>query len=392
MRRRSLFSFCFVLSFLSVRESKRERREKRIKTPARPSLNLLRFSRKKNFVPSPRVDQSPPYAFGQGLIVALSCGGVAAAAASAAALGVEVVGVRGAGAGGAEENQSSPLPLPPEASHAHWQHVVLPTLAAGGVGVASALLASLCVLPSLALASVERAVAVCLKGLGAALSSSSSRFFGAGGEGGERGEQGGGGGGDERNTVVAVSAGNGSSNGVALKGEENRSRSRSRSNNNNNSSNNNNNNNNGDLLLSSSSSSFSASVSTSTALSNLHRLHRQETLAARPARGAAAAALPPVLLPPHLAMRREPAESPGFEAWWDRLCAPVDAVEASSSSSSSSSEDEDDGGDGDQRARRRRGRRRRQGPDDDRPLPQREDGALSRPAPSSPASPSPSRG
>jgi hypothetical protein len=300
-----------------------------------------------------RVAQSPPYAFSQGLIVALSCGGVAAAAASAAALGAEVV-VSGAGASAAAAGGGSetllPPPPPPEASHAHWQRVVLPTLAAGGVGVASALLASLLVLPSLASTSVERAVAVTLKGLGAALSSSSSRFFGAGesvGEGGGGGggglcggSGGGGGGGEEEKSAAATAAA------VALVGGSS----------------------NGDLPSPSSLSppppSSTASNATALRLSNLHRLRRQETLAARPAKGAAAATLPPVLLAPHLAMKREPAESPGFEAWWDRLCAPVDAVEASSSSSSSDDDDDDDEG----RKRHRRRRRRQQGPDDDRPL------------------------
>lgn len=242
---------------------------------------------------------------------------------------------------------------------------MLPTLAAGGVAVAAALLASLLVLPSLASTSVERAVAVCLKGLGAALSSSSSRFFGVG-EKEERGE-----GGEDASAAAAAAFADG--------------RSKSKDNDDSGVENNNNNGGNGETpaSLSSSSSATAAALR----LRSLHALHRQETLAARPVKGAAAAALPPVMLAPRLAMRREPAESPGFEAWWDRLCAPVDAVEATSSSSSEedddddeSSEDDDIGVDGGEngganlrrplrRRRRRMNKRRQQGPDDDRPLP-----------------------
>ena len=240
---------------------------------------------------------------------------------------------------------------------------MLPTLAAGGVAVASALLASLLVLPSLASTSVERAVAVCLRGLGAALSSSSSRFFGVG-EGEEREE--------EREEREDGEGGDGSEDAAAAASASaafaDGSRSKST-----------------DVDDNDVDKTPSLSLSSSAAalrLRSLHRLHRQETLAARPVKGADAAALPPVLLAPHLAMRREPAESPGFEAWWDRLCAPVDAVEASSSSSSSSSESGSDGEDGDfdvdggdlrrplqRRRRKRRKRRKQQGPDDDRPLP-----------------------
>jgi len=150
---------------------------------------------------SVRVLQSPPYAIGMGLLLALSTGSTAITAAAAR--------FRGA----------SP--------HAHWAAVVRPFLEAGSVAILAVVVSTFAVLPSTAASAIEAAAAAAARGAAAALSATASRLFAP--------------------AVAPIPP------------------------------------------------------------------------------AAAAAALPPVRVAPHVYVRREPQEGAGFAAWWDAVCSPPDA-------------------------------------------------------------------